>query len=175
MRFTSFSLPNPCYFLSTPSKIKVLPSNAILRIEMDYLYTRPEWLRLKRKLFETKLSRIFQHLNIGRSGQKVGNLRNPENLGKFFSRFIDPSFRFWPWGKIENSQIRKVGIIFSRFPRFPTFQSFRFVAFSFFKKLFFHFPKVHKEPFADVLQNRCSWKFARLTGKYLCWSLFLTL
>ena len=127
MRFTSFSLPNPCYFLSTPSKIKVLPSNAILRIEKDYLYTRPEWLRLKRKLFETKLSRIFQHLNIGRSGQKVGNLGNRENLGKFFSRFVDPSFRFWLWGKIENSEIRKVGIIFSRFPRFPTFQNFLFV------------------------------------------------
>ena len=172
MRFTSFSLPNPCYFLSTPSKIKVLTSNAILRIEKDCLYTRPEWLRLKRKLFETKLSRIFQHLNIGRSGQKVGNLGNPENLGNFFPIFIDPSFWFWLWGKIENSEKRKVGIIFSRFPRFPTFQSFRFVAFSFFKKLFFHFPKVHKEPFADVLQNRRSWKFARLTGKYLGWSLY---
>ena len=42
------------YFLgyNTPCSIKVLPFNAILKIERDYLYTRPESLTLERKLFQ---------------------------------------------------------------------------------------------------------------------------
>ena len=47
-------------------------------------------------------------------------------------------------------------IIFPRFPTFPIFPSFRFAIFSFFKKFFFQFSKVQKQPFTDVLLNSCS-------------------
>ena len=67
-----------------------------------------------------------------RPGRKLEKLRNLEKTGNFFPRFLNPSFRFWPYGKIENLEIRKLGTIFSRFPRFP---SFRFANFSFFKNL----------------------------------------
>ena len=29
---------------------------------------------------------------------------------------------------------------------------------------------VQKQPFADILQNRCSSKFCKNRGKHLCWS-----
>ena len=48
-------------------------------------------------------------------GRKLGNLRK---LGNFFLRCLNPSFRFWLQGKIENLEIRKLGIIFLRFSRF---------------------------------------------------------
>ena len=64
-------------------------------------------------------------------GRKLGK------FGNFFPRFINPNFRFWLQHKIENLEIRKLGIIFQRFLRFPRFPSFRFPSFSFFKKLFF--------------------------------------
>ena len=38
---------------------------------------------------------------------------------------------------MENLEIRKLEIIFRRFPRFPSFPSFRIATFSFFKKKFF--------------------------------------
>ena len=34
-------------------------------------------------------------------------------------------------------------------------------------------PPFHKQPFVDVLQNRCSKSYAIFTGKHLLWSLFL--
>ena len=34
-------------------------------------------------------------------------------------------------------------------------------------------PPIQKQPFADVLQNRCFQCYVIITGKYLCWSLFL--
>ena len=58
-------------------------------------------------------------------------------LGNFFLRFLNLIFQFWLQGKIENLEIRKLGIIFLRFPRFLRFLSFRFATFSFFKELFF--------------------------------------
>ena len=73
------------------------------------------------------------------SSRKLGELGNLENLGNFFPRFLNPSFRFWLYGKIENSEIRKLGIIFPRFPRFPTFPSFGFATFSFSFIIFFSF------------------------------------
>ena len=63
-------------------------------------------------------------------GRKLGE------LGNFFPRFLNPSFRFWLWDKIENLEIRKLGILFPRFPKFSRFLSFRFATFSFFKKPF---------------------------------------
>ena len=33
-------------------------------------------------------------------------------------------------------------------------------------------PGVQKQPFADVLQNRCLENIARFIGKHLCWSQF---
>ena len=33
--------------------------------------------------------------------------------------------------------------------------------------------KIQKKSFADVLQNRCPWKFCNVYRKHLCWSLFL--
>ena len=58
-------------------------------------------------------------------GRKLGK------LGNSFPRFLNPSFRFWLLGKIENLEIRKLGIIFPRFP------SFRFASFHFSKNFFF--------------------------------------
>ena len=57
--------------------------------------------------------------------------RPGRKLGNFFPFFLNLSFRFWLQGKIENSEIRKLGITFPRFSRFPTFPSFRFATFSF--------------------------------------------
>ena len=56
-------------------------------------------------------------------------------------------------------QNRKLGIITPRFPRFPTFPSFpsfQFAVFSFFKKYFFQYSKVRKQPLIHVLENTCS-------------------
>ena len=41
--------------------MKVLPSNAILKIERDYFHSRPEWLPLERKLFERNII-VFSNL-----------------------------------------------------------------------------------------------------------------
>ena len=41
------------------------------------------------------------------------------------------------------------------------------------RKLLQHWYNVQKQPFADALQNRCTKNFTKLTGKHLCWSLFL--
>ena len=54
----------------------------------------------------------------------------------FFSRPLNVTFRFWLYGKIENLEIKKLGIIF------PSFPSFRFATFSFFKKRFFQYSLV---------------------------------
>lgn len=40
------------YGVSSPSSIKVLPSNAISKTERDYFCSRPEWLPLEKKLFQ---------------------------------------------------------------------------------------------------------------------------
>ena len=42
-----------------------------------------------------------------------------------------------------------------------------------FKTLLVTLQEQPKQPFADVLHNRCSKNFAIFTGKRLCWSLFL--
>ena len=85
----------------------------------------------------------------GNSRQKLHPSRNSTNLcytsarsktpktRKFFSEIFKSDFSFWLQGKIENLEIRKLRIIFLRFPRFLRFLSFRFATFSFFKELFF--------------------------------------
>ena len=64
-------------------------------------------------------------------GRKLRKLGNLGKLGNFFPRFLNRSFRFWLQGKIENLEIRKLGIIFPRFP------SFQFATFHFSKNFFF--------------------------------------
>ena len=73
-----------------------------------------------------------------RPGWKLGNFKNLGNLRNFFPRFLNPSFRFCPTAKIENPEIRKLEIIYPRFP------SFQFAIFSFLKKIFFQYSKVFK-------------------------------
>ena len=84
--------------------------------------------------------------------QKKGSGRKLGNLGNFFPKFLSPSFEFWLQGKIENSDIRKLGIIFPRFPTFPIFPSFRFAIFSFFK----NFSKVFSILKYRNSRRRCS-------------------
>ena len=94
---------------------------------------------------------LRRHAIDWRPGRKLENLGNLKNLGNFFPRFLNPSFRFWLQGKIENSEIRKPGIIFPRFPRFP---SFGFANFSFsFLTFFFFFINV----FSNLLFYICSY------------------
>ena len=78
-----------------------------------------------------------ENILVNRPGRKLGKLGNLGKLGIFFPRFLNASFRFWLQGKIENLEIRKLGIIFPRFPRFPRFPSFRFATFHFSKNFFF--------------------------------------
>ena len=54
---------------------------------------------------------------------KTRKPRKSRKSRKFFPRFLNLSFRFCPTAKIENSEKRKLGIIFPRFP------SFRFAIF----------------------------------------------
>ena len=104
--------------------------------------------------------------------RKIRNLGNLGNLGNFFPRFLNPNFRFWLQGKIENSEIRILGIIFARFLRFSTFPSFRFAIFSFYKKLFFNILKYRNSHLQVLLIIGVLKDFAILTGKNLFWSLF---
>ena len=53
----------------------------------------------------------------------ISKTRKPRKFRKIFSKIFKSEF--CPTAKIENSEIRKLGIIFSRFPRFPRFPSFR--------------------------------------------------
>ena len=77
----------------------------------------------------------YNDLNL-RPGRKFGNLRN---LGNLFLRSWNPNFRFCPTAKIENSEIRKLRIIFPRFP--SVWFIYRFFIFSK-KKIFFQYSKV---------------------------------
>ena len=72
----------------------------------------------------------------------TGQVENSETSEIFFLIFLNPSFWFCPAAKIKNSDIRKLGIIFQRFPRFPNFLSFRFATFSFSFLIFFFFVNV---------------------------------
>ena len=65
--------------------------------------------------------------------------RKPRKSRKFLSEIFKSEF--CPTAKIENSEIRKLGITFPRYPRFPTFPSFRFASFSFSFLIFFLFYK----------------------------------
>ena len=68
---------------------------------------------------EVNLKWIFDFLlKITSVSRKLGNLGNLENLGDSFPSVFNPSFLFRVKGKIENSDMRKLGIIFSRFPSF---------------------------------------------------------
>ena len=58
-------------------------------------------------------------------GRKLGKLGNLRKLEKIFPRFLNAGFRFWLKGKIENLEIRKLGLKFPGFPRFSSFPSFR--------------------------------------------------
>ena len=69
---------------------------------------------------------------------QVENLENSET----FSEIFKSEFSIWLQGKIENLEIRKLGIMFPRFPRFPRFPSFRFATFHFSKNFFFQFSTV---------------------------------
>ena len=90
----------------------------------------------------------------GRS--KTQKPRKSRKSLKLFSKHFKSEFSiladFGPTAKIKNWEI-KLGIIFPRFPNFP---SFRFVIFSFFKRKFFQYSKVQKQPFVHVLENTCS-------------------
>ena len=96
-------------------------------------------------------------------GRKLGRLGNLGKLGIFFPIFLDPSFRFWLWGKIENLEIRKLGILFPRFPRF------RFATFSLFKTFFFQYSTVGNSVLSIYVmfcfQSLLKWFF--LNQKYM--------
>ena len=113
-------------YLNVLSKIVEINHTIIVNSKCGY--------HLNRIMDKNKIEEI-------RPGQKLGNLRNLINLGNFFPRFLNPSFRFYPTAKIENSEKRKLGIIFLRFLRFPKFPSFQFAIFSFIKKIFFNILK----------------------------------
>ena len=100
-----------------------------------------------------------------RPGRKLGNLGN---LVNFFQRISNPSFRFWLQGKIENSEMGKLGIIFPRFPRFPTFPSFRLAICSFFTKFFFSILKYRKSRSYMFLKIRLLKNVVIFIGRHPC-------
>ena len=73
---------------------------------------------------------------------KTRKSRKSQKSRNFFSEIFKSEFSILAVGKkhkIQNSEIRRLGITFPRFPRFPTSRSFRFATFSFSFLIFFPF------------------------------------
>ena len=105
-----------------------ITSPRALFIHLDKRLSREHCLDYTHSYFFKTWS--FKKVGSAWPGRKLGNLGN---LGCFLPRFLNSSFRFWLSGKIENSEVRKLGIIFLRLP------SFRFATFSFFFLNYFFF------------------------------------